>query len=206
VRRLLDWAPPREDGWARFSVAHALGSVAFSVAHVLGFLGIRKAVYAALGSRYGGPDFVYEYRKDLVTYLAIVLVLWLTDQAVALWLKAQAVQDASERRLYHLRDGARVLRVPADEIVAVSSAGNYVEFHLKGGDKPLIRDTLSRVEGDLAGLGFLRTHRSWLVNLALVRAVTPAAAGDFRLELESGLTAPLSRRFPEALSRLRAPA
>jgi DNA-binding LytR/AlgR family response regulator len=69
----------------------------------------------------------------------------------------------------------------------------------------LIRETLAKVEADLAAAGFLRTHRSWLVNPAHVRAVTPAAAGDFKLELDGGLTAPLSRRFPAALESLRAP-
>jgi hypothetical protein len=206
IRALLTWAPPGRSRWVRFVAAHLAGSVVFSFAHVLGMVGIRKAIYAALGSFYDRTDLLYEYRKDLVAYVGLGFILWAADQMAVLWARGQAVEAAGERRLYHLRDGARVLRVPADEIVAVSSARNYVEFHLKGGDKPLIRDTLSRVEEELSALGFLRTHRSWLVNPALVRAVTPAAAGDFRVELESGVTAPLSRRFPEALSRLRTPA
>jgi hypothetical protein len=165
---------------------------------------LRKVVYALAGSHYGGADWIYEYRKDAVAYFGFLLILALCDWAAGLWVRSRT--PAGGAQLYHLRDGARVVRVPMTEIVAVTSARNYVEFHLAGGRKPLVRETLAKVEADLAAAGFLRTHRSWLVNPAHVRSVTPAAAGDFRLELDGGLTVPLSRRFPGALESLRTPA
>lgn len=198
---LLRLAPPERGRWVRFAVVHAAGSVAFSALHVSGFLLLRTGLYALAGARYGGTDWLYEYRKDLVAYVGFLVILAVCDWAAKLWARSRA--PASGPRLYHLRDGARVVRVPLDEIVAVTSARNYVEFHLAGGKKPLVRETLAKVEGELAGAGFLRTHRSWLVNPAHVRAVTPAQAGDFKLELASGLTVPLSRRFPKALESLR---
>jgi hypothetical protein len=201
---LLRLAPTQAGRWLRFAGVHAAGSVAFSVLHVGGFVLLRKALYAAAGARYGGADWIYEYRKDAVAYAGFVLILALCDWAARLWARGHASPGGA--RLYHLRDGARVVRVPMDEIVAVTSARNYVEFHLAGGRKPLVRETLAKVEVDLAGAGFLRTHRSWLVNPAHVRTVTPGVAGDFRLELDGGLMVPLSRRFPGALESLRAPA
>jgi len=66
-----------------------------------------------------------------------------------------------------------------------------------------MRASMAQIEAALAGAGFVRTHRSWLVNAACVRALTAAGSGDFRLELAGGVTAPLSRRYPEALARLR---
>ena len=201
---LLRLAPPERGRWLRFAVVHLAGSVAFSVIHVGGFLALRQALYALAGAHYRGTDWFYEYRKDLVAYVGFIAILALCDWAARAWARNHAAAGGGPR-LYHLRDGARVVRVPMDEIVAVTSARNYVEFHLAGGKKPLVRDTLAKVEGDLAKAGFLRTHRSWLVNPAHVRAVTPAAAGDFKLELDGGLTVPLSRRFPAALETLRAP-
>ncbi|HEV2532057.1 LytTR family DNA-binding domain-containing protein [Phenylobacterium sp.] len=200
---LLRLAPPGAGRWARFALVHLTGSVGFSFAHVGSFVLLRKGLYALAGAHYGGADWLYEYRKDLVAYFGFVLILALADWAARLWAASRAPAEGS--RLYHLRDGARVVRVPMTEIVAVTSARNYVEFHLAGGRKPLVRETLAKVEADLAGAGFLRTHRSWLVNPAHVRSVTPAAAGDFRLELDGGLSVPLSRRFPAALERLRTP-
>jgi hypothetical protein len=202
---LLRLSPPRRGGWLRFAATQAVGSVVFSAMHVAGFLVLRQAIYTLAGSHYRGVDWLYEYRKDLVAYLGFAAILYLTDWAAGLWARSRAAEPPSGPRLYHLRDGSRVVRVPMDEIVAVTSARNYVEFHLAGGKKPLVRETLAKVESDLAAAGFLRTHRSWLVNPLHVRAVTPAAAGDFRLELATGLTAPLSRRFPRALESLRTP-
>ena len=51
-----------------------------------------------------------------------------------------------------------------DEVLAIVSAGNYVEFVLRDGRRLLMRSSLSALEGELGPRGFLRTHRSWLVN------------------------------------------
>lgn len=205
---LIGWlariAPPEPRRWLRFALAHAAGSVGYSALHVSGFVLLRMAFYPLAGSRYRfAPDWVYEYRKDLVAYVGFLLILSLCDWGARLWIRSRG--PAGGAPLYHLRDGPRLVRVPMDQIVAVTSARNYVEFHLEGGRKPLVRETLAKVEADLAAAGFLRTHRSWLVNPAHVRAVTPAQAGDFRLELDGGLTVPLSRRFRDALESLRTP-
>ncbi|MDB5442001.1 MAG: hypothetical protein JWP86_2932 [Phenylobacterium sp.] len=200
---LLRLAPPGPGRWLRFGLIHLGGTFAFCLLHVGGFLAIRKGVYALAGGHYGPPDWLYEYRKDFVSYAGFLLILGLADWAAQLWARGRV--QAGGPRLYHLRDGARTVRVPLEEIVAVTSARNYVEFHLAGGRKPLVRETLGKVEADLAAAGFVRTHRSWLVNPAHVRTVMPGTAGDFRLELATGLVAPLSRRFPAALATLRTP-
>lgn len=203
---LLRMTPPEPRRWLRFALTHLAGSIAFCAIHVAGFIVIRKTLYALVGAHYGGPDWLYEYRKDAVTYCGLLLVLAISDWAARLWVRSRRPAPATgPRTVYALKDGSRVLRAPMDEIVAVTSARNYVEFHLADGRKPLVRDTLAKVEQDLAGAGFLRTHRSWLVNPAHVRAISPATGGDFRLELATGLTIPLSRRFPAALERLRSP-
>jgi hypothetical protein len=202
---LLSRAPP--DGrWLRFAAVHLAGSLAYCGLHVGGFLLIRKAVYALLGAHYGSTDLIYEYRKDLLAYALFAGVFWIAGW-IAQLLGRGAVGGAGAAldgaQLYALRDGTRTVRVALSDIVAVTSARNYVEFHLADGARPLVRSTLAKVEADLIAGGFLRTHRSWLVNPAHVRVLEPAAGGDFRLELATGVTAPLSRRFPRALEVLR---
>ena len=88
------------------------------------------------------------------------------------------------------------------DILAITSAGNYVEFALADGRRLLMRSPLSALESDLSDRGFVRTHRSWLVNETAVTGLTPEGSGDYGVLLGS-LTAPLSRRFPAALARLR---
>jgi DNA-binding LytR/AlgR family response regulator len=53
------------------------------------------------------------------------------------------------------------------------------------------------------GHGFVRVHRSWLVNAMQMTGLKPQGSGDYAVEL-GALTVPLSRRFPEALAKLRA--
>jgi DNA-binding LytR/AlgR family response regulator len=65
-----------------------------------------------------------------------------------------------------------------------------------------MRSPLSALENELGARGFVRTHRSWLVNAGQMTALKPEGSGDYTVEL-GGFTAPLSRRFPEALVRLR---
>ncbi len=66
-----------------------------------------------------------------------------------------------------------------------------------------MRSTLAATEAELGPHGFVRTHRSWLVNVARVRELEAVGSGDFVLRLEGGAEAPLSRRFRAAMERLR---
>jgi DNA-binding LytR/AlgR family response regulator len=90
-----------------------------------------------------------------------------------------------------------------ENILAVRSAGNYVEFILTDDRRPLMRSSLAAIQQALATHGFVRTHKSWLVNEARVAGLRPEGSGDYTIEL-GALEAPLSRRFPEALAALRA--
>lgn len=204
VAWLLRIAPPTRDGWLRAALVHAGGVTAFGFAHVTGFLVLRKGAYALMGARYGSADYLYEFRKEVVGYLVIVGMFWGAELAMRRIAPAStAPPRAPDAPVYALKDGARTVRAAPEEIVAVTSARNYVEFHLVDGRRPLVRDTLANVAAELASAGFVRTHRSWVVNPAHVRAVSPALAGDYRLEMACGVTAPLSRRFPQALHCLR---
>ena len=143
-----------------------------------------------------GNRFVYELRKDLISYGTYVATFWLIG-----YLRRR--RDEPVRPVsFDIRDGSRILRVPLSDILAVSSAGNYVEFWLADGRRPLMRATLAAIEVELGAFGFVRAHRSWLVNAARVTALEPDGSGDWTVELGE-VRAPLSRRFPDALARLK---
>lgn len=112
--------------------------------------------------------------------------------------------SAASPEAYDIQDGPRLIRAPLAEILAVRSAGNYAEFLLADGRRPLMRTSLAGLEAALAPLGFVRTHRSWLVNTARVTGLRPEGSGDYAIDLGAA-EAPLSRRFPNALAVLKAP-
>jgi hypothetical protein len=184
---------------------HVPAALAFGFAHVAGFVVVRKLAYRLLGAHYSFGDFFaqfsYEFRKDALGYVLFFAGFTLIEHL----LRQQALIAAPGQTLtFDIRDGARFTRVRLDELLAIASAGNYVEFVLRDGRRLLMRSPLSALQGELSPRGFLRTHRSWLVNASHVTALKPDGSGDYTIELGS-LSVPLSRRFPDALARLKTP-
>ena len=84
------------------------------------------------------------------------------------------------------------------QITWIEAAGNYVEIHA-GGAAHLARGTLAAFEERLAGRGFLRVHRSRLVNRARVTTFKPTPSGDLEITLDDGSVIGGSRRFRNTL-------
>jgi hypothetical protein len=189
--------------WWRTLGIHLAVLVLFSLVHVAGFVLLRHLIWSALGETYDFGNwlerFPYEFRKDAVSYSIIMLAFWLVRERI---LQAAMPTPVNEPATFDIRDGAKLVRANVSDILAVSSAGNYAEFHLADGRKPLMRASLASLEARLGEQGFVRTHRSWLVNAARVTELTPEGSGDYAITI-GGVVAPLSRRFPEALARLR---
>lgn len=200
-------APPpgsdagRQSSWLRFGVVHLGGLLLYSVLHVGGFMLLRHAVYGLLGETYEydviGPRFIYELRKDILSYASFAAVFWLTTRL------RRSRETVIRPVSFDIRDGSRIIRASVADIIAVSSAGNYVEFWLADGRRPLMRATLAAIEVELEPYGFVRAHRSWLVNGARVTGLEPDGSGDWTVELGE-VRVPLSRRYPQALERLKA--
>jgi hypothetical protein len=207
VEWLLRVAPPGPGRWLRFAAVHGPATLVYCLVHVIGFVGLRRLIYLALGGHYSGPlDLGYEYPKDLRSYLGLLVTLWAARVIARLWVQVgERRAEPIIQAIFDIKDGSRTIRAPVAEILAVTSKGNYVEFLLVDGRRPLMRTTLAAVEASLGPEGFMRTHRSWLINPRHVRALVSEGAGDYRVELEKGTQAPLSRRFPRALAALRAP-
>jgi hypothetical protein len=182
---------------------HIPAALLFSLAHVVGFVGLRIFIYWLTGGdyRFGAflPHFLYEFSKDSFGYALSVIGFARVENL----LRQQTLIEAPGQTLtFDIRDGSKLTRVRLDQVLAIASAGNYVEFVLDDGRKLLMRSPLSALESELSPRGFLRTHRSWLVNASQMTALKPEGSGDYTVEL-GRVTAPLSRRFPEALTKLR---
>ena len=192
------WDGPR---WRRITIL-AAGSIPFSLAHVALMTLARVAIFAAAGQTYAHSRgvIIYEFRKDVLTYVLLAGVFWFLSKPQAGSVHPDA---ANKPAVFDIREGATLIRVPIDDILAAQAAGNYVEFMLADGRRPLMRTSLTNVEAQLSPTKIVRTHRSWLVNARRVQAITPAGSGDFRLDLGQDIVAPLSRRYQAALTTLK---
>jgi two-component system, LytTR family, response regulator len=95
----------------------------------------------------------------------------------------------------------RVIIVKVAEIDWVEADGDYVSVHV-GQKSWLLRETIVAAEGRLALSGFVRIHRSTLVNIHRVRELLPLSKGEFTVVLLDGTELKLSRNYRFALERL----
>lgn len=199
------WMVKHRPRWWVAVPTHLVAVLIYSALHVWGFLVLRKLGHAVLlHETYGyGPmstEFPYEFRKDMMSYALATTIFWLALRRSAQ--KPVEIYAPSPPATFDIQDGARLIRIPVAQILAVRSAGNYVEFVLADERRPLMRSSLTAVQDDLVAHGFVRSHKSWLVNKAAVTGLKPEGSGDYAVEL-GALEVPLSRRFPEALAALK---
>ena len=197
--------------WAR-GAAYALASVVFSLGHVSTMVALRHLAYRIAGWRYDfGPwlgGLLYEYRKDLLTFVAILAVaavwrLWV-ERAKPVPAETPSAPPASppSAPTFIVRTATQGdLLVRADEVDWVEAQGNYVALHV-GSEARLLRHTLAEMETRLKGHGFIRTHRRALVNRQRMQAIIPPELGELGVRLSSGQIAPLSESRRAEVLRL----
>lgn len=115
-------------------------------------------------------------------------------------LKAAHAGDEDESRIW-VRKGAETVRIDARDIDWVGAEGEYVRFHV-GKDSYLERSSLQSVVGALEGLGFVRVHRSAIVNGRKIAAVERGLWGRPMLRLRSGAKIPVGKKYREAVRAL----
>lgn len=178
--------------------AHVAVSFAVSLAHVALMQAGRIVVYRLADSRYGesiANAFLYEYRKDLVTYVLVVLFFLLFERVTR---PAAASGPLAEPFRIEVRDGSRTSWVAPSDLEWAQAAGNYVELNGAFGTL-LHRRTLAAIETDLAPHGFVRIQRSRIVRKAAIVGTETRPSGDFELTMASGAKLGGSRRYRDNL-------
>ncbi|MFC1725905.1 LytR/AlgR family response regulator transcription factor [candidate division KSB1 bacterium] len=119
------------------------------------------------------------------------------------------LENVEEKNLYPtkyaaVRKSGKLLLIEVNKIVYIRGAGNYAELILKNGsveihDKPLIR--LQSV----LPTNFIRTHKSYIVNIQSIKSFASLGGSKYTLELTNGEILPVSRKkhkeIKEILSR-----
>jgi two-component system, LytTR family, response regulator len=90
--------------------------------------------------------------------------------------------------------------LPVQMIERIEAAGNYAEVIMAGGDRPLVRQSLSAIEEQLPR-NFLRVHRSTIIRVDRATSIASAGHGDAHILLSDGSTALVSRRYRAALAK-----
>jgi DNA-binding LytR/AlgR family response regulator len=96
---------------------------------------------------------------------------------------AQASETGNQCRRIPLSKGGAIIPTPPERIVFIRSEEGEVAVHVVDGIYRT-RFTLNELEQKLAGVGFVRTHRSYLVNINRVRDVARWFSGGYKLTMD----------------------
>jgi two-component system LytT family response regulator len=107
------------------------------------------------------------------------------------------LQPQPARRLV-VRSPGQLLFLNVSEIDWIEAASYYACLHV-GRDTHIIRRTLAELEGDLRDEGFIRIHRSIIVNLERIRGLELQSGGEYEVVLKSEARLRLSRRYRKQL-------
>ena len=141
------------------------------------------------------------YDKDrLLTTLARVRTRTLDRAARSNAVAAARAQTSSSERLLVPENG-QLLLIDSASIEWIEAADNYVHVHTAQRSY-LLRRTLQDLLSQLGERQFVRIHKSTAVNVSAIAALVPLFKGDHDVQLRSGKTLRLSRRFKDALFAL----
>jgi DNA-binding LytR/AlgR family response regulator len=95
----------------------------------------------------------------------------------------------------------RILFVNLSDVVAVHAEGNYVSLRTNSSSH-LLRDSISAVAKRLEPHGFIRIHRSVLVNIPFVEEIRPFSTGEYGLRMRGGKEYTVTRTYKKNLKSL----
>ena len=186
---------------------HMALTVPWSLIHVSGMVAIRKLIYQLNDMQYEfGPilrEFGYEFLKDFRSYFTFLAVIYLY-RFVLLRLQGEAqflgethdeeAHPAPVTDRFLVKKLGREFLVRVEDIDWIEAAGNYVNLHVGKRLYPL-RETMTKIDERLKQAGFIRVHRSAIVNMDRVEEIEPFETGDARARLSTGAMIPVSRRY-----------
>src|SRR6266702_2740444 len=100
-----------------------------------------------------------------------------------------------------IKTKGRILFIDPADVAIVEAEGNYVLLQRHSGSY-LLRESISTVAEKLKAYGFIRIHRSVLVNSSFVEEIQPWSTGEYVLRIKGGKEFTVSRTYKSNLKSL----
>jgi two-component system LytT family response regulator len=100
-----------------------------------------------------------------------------------------------------IKSNGRILFIDPHDLVVVQAEGNYVLLQQETGSY-LLRESISTIAENLKPYGFVRIHRSMLVNASFVQEIRPCATGEYELRVRGGKEYTVTRTYKKNLKAL----
>src|SRR5580658_8536789 len=95
----------------------------------------------------------------------------------------------------------RILFINLNDVVTVQAEGDYVSLQ-QNASSYLVRELISAVAEQLEPQGFIRIHRSILVNTSFVEEIRPYSTGEYGLRVRGGREYTVTRTYKKNLKSL----
>ena len=102
-----------------------------------------------------------------------------------------------------IKSEGKFLFVFMADIAAIEAKGNYILLHHTSSSH-FLRESISMMEHRFSPYGFVRIHRSALVNAALVEEIQPCSTGEYVLRVRGGREYTVTRTYKHNLHHLAA--
>jgi DNA-binding LytR/AlgR family response regulator len=116
------------------------------------------------------------------------------------WRQLEVIAKRQAPRIAFKAKGGILLLDLAD-ILAVQAEGNYVSLRHRT-NAYLVHESLSSMAEKLKPYGFIRIHRSVVVNISAVEEIQPLPTGEYRLRVKGGKEYLVTRTYKHNLRDL----
>jgi two-component system LytT family response regulator len=97
-----------------------------------------------------------------------------------------------------IKSKGRILFIDPSEVVIIRAEGNYALLEKQSGSY-LLRESISTLAEKLKPHGFIRIHRSMVVNTSFVEEIRPWSTGEYVLRIKGGRELTVSRMYKNNL-------
>jgi DNA-binding LytR/AlgR family response regulator len=95
----------------------------------------------------------------------------------------------------------KIVFINLSDVVSVQAEGNYVLL-VRESNSYLLRESISALEEMLQHHGFIRIHRSTLVNITFVEEIKPYSTGEYGLRMKGRQEYTVTRTYKKNLRQL----
>jgi two-component system, LytTR family, response regulator len=100
-----------------------------------------------------------------------------------------------------IRTSGRILFIDPRDVAVIRAQGNYVLLQQEKGTY-LLKESISTAADKFQPYGFVRIHRSVLVNASFVEEIRPRSTGEYELRLKGGHQYVVTRTYKNNLKAL----
>lgn len=206
LQQIPDWNPTllmldiEMPGMNGFDLLNKLGGVLFDVIFTTAY-----DVYAIKAIRFSAIDYLLKPidMHELHNAMNKHIVRLQTGNGKSQQKIDNLIRNLQQPNVQHfklaLSDNDGIHFTHADTIIRCEAENNYTRFHFTDRRPLLVSKTLKEFEEILEDYGFMRIHKSHLINKAYIRQV----AKDSVIVMSNGDEIPVSRRKKESLKQLR---